>query len=170
MANKKISNATSITYNGKEFKSKLEKTIYLTLKEKGFNPEYEPTTFVLIDGFKPKTPFYDKESDGQFNKRRKNKDFSPRKLILKSGVIQSIKYTPDFYFNHNGLDVYIEVKGFENDVFYIKKKLFIKYLDSQNKQSIYFEIYTKSQLLQAIEIINKYGRSKNTEDIGMECR
>ena len=62
--------------------------------------------------------------------------------------------------NSLGEDVYIEAKGIENDVFYIKKKLFRKYLDDwfikTNQSSIYFEIYTKKQLLQAIEIIKKY--------------
>ena len=58
-----------------------------------------------------------------------------------------------FYFKYGNLDVYIEAKGIENDVFYLKKKLFRKYLDdifTRTKQhSIYFEIYTKKQLLQA---------------------
>ena len=81
-------------------------------------------------------------------------------LVLKTGKIVGIRYTPDFYFRYGKLDVYIEAKGIENDVFYIKKKLFIKYLDDwfikTNQPSIYFEIYTKKQLLQAIEIIKKY--------------
>ena len=47
-------------------------------------------------------------------------------------------------------------------VFYIKKKMFIKYLDNQfldkGERSLYFEVYTKKQLLQAIEIIKSYGQ------------
>ena len=39
---------------------------------------------------------------------------------------------------------------------------FIKYLDNlyieKGKKSIYFEVYTKRQLLQAIEIIKSYGQ------------
>ena len=78
-----------------------------------------------------------------------------------------IRYTPDFYFNYNGLDVYIEAKGIENDIFYIKKKMFIKYLDdvlvNTGKRSIYFEVYTKKQLLQAIEIIKDYATECNSQ-------
>lgn len=70
--------------------------------------------------------------------------------------MQGIRYTPDFHFKYNDIDVYIEAKGFENDVFYIKKKLFLRYLDNTESKSMYFEIYTKKQLLQAIEIIKSY--------------
>lgn len=156
MVNKKIRNATVTKKGNITFKSVLEKTIYNCLLEHGFEPEYEPTTFTLIDGFTAVTPFYDKETDTQFRKRREAGDNSPRKLVKKSGVMQGIRYTPDFHFRYNDLDVYIEAKGFENDVFYIKKKLFLRYLDSRETNSMYFEVYTKKQLLQAIEIIKSY--------------
>ena len=65
------------------------------------------------------------------------------------------------------MDVYIEAKGIENDVFYIKKKMFIKYLDdvlgNTGVRSIYFEVYTKKQLLQAIEIIKDYAAKCNSQ-------
>lgn len=157
--NKKIKNATTCSTGDVKFKSQLEKSVYNTLHQLGFNPQYEPKTFVLIDKFNPITPFYDKESDSQYNKRKKAGDSSARKLVKKEGVIQSIKYTPDFYFKYGTLDVYIEVKGFENDCFYLKKKLFRRYLDTQPEKSIYFEIYTKKQLLQAVEIIKEYEQS-----------
>ena len=94
-------------------------------------------------------------------------------MVLKTGKITGIRYTPDFYFKYGELDVYIEAKGVENDVFYIKKKLFRKYLDNKliktHRHSIYFEIYTKKQLLQAIEIIKEYEQSlsKNKEQSAM---
>lgn len=154
--NKKIRNATVTKKGSIIFKSMLEKTIYNCLLEHGFEPEYEPTTFTLIDGFTARTPFYDKETDNQFKKRRESGDRTPRRLVRKSGVMQGIRYTPDFHFKYNGIDIYIEAKGIENDVFYIKKKLFLRYLDMQESNSLYFEVYTKKQLLQAIEIIKSY--------------
>ena len=58
------------------------------------------------------------------------------------------------------IDVWIEVKGIENDCYYLKKKLFRKYLEdlynTTGKKSIFFEVYSKKQLLQAIEIIKQY--------------
>ena len=52
--------------------------------------------------------------------------------------------------------IVIEAKGFENDTLPIKKKLFRKWLEKQNSQGnkyIFFEIFTKRQLMQAIDII-----------------
>lgn len=159
--NKKIRNATECKSGNLTFKSQLEKSIYKTLLEQGFNPQYEPKTHELWSGFIPMTPFYDKESDAQQTKRINNGGTTKSKILtLKTGKIVGIRYTPDFYFKYGNLDVYVEAKGIENDVFYLKKKLFRKYLDDifiRTKQhSIYFEIYTKKQLLQAIEIIKEY--------------
>lgn len=158
--NKKIRNATVCKTGNITFKSQLEKMAYNCLSQHGITPKYEPYTFTLIDKFNSNTPFYDRETDSQLNKRRNEGDSSPRKLVKKSNKnIQGIRYTPDFYFKYGNLDVYIEMKGIENDVHYIKKKLFRKYLDSQPGYPIYFEIYTKTQLLQAIQIIKDYDKS-----------
>lgn len=164
MKNKKIRNATTCKTNNITFKSQLEKSVYNTLQQSGFNPQYEPETYTLWDGFTPITPFYDKESDVQHSKRLDSGDKNKSKiLVLKTGKITGIRYTPDFYFKYKKLDVYIETKGFENDVFYIKKKMFRYFLDqkfnSTGQHSIFFEIYTKKQLLQAIQIIKDYGES-----------
>lgn len=167
--NKKIRNATVCHISGITFKSQLEKMAYNCLLEHGFNPKYEPKTFTLIESFDSITPFYDKETDTQFKKRKEAGDNSPRMLVKKSNKnIQGIRYTPDFYVKYNNLDVFIEMKGIENDVHYIKKKLFRRYLDHQPGKSIYFEIYSKKQLLQAIEIIKDYGKLKEDENI-VEC-
>lgn len=160
-SNKKIVNATRNTYDDIVFKSILEKTVYSTLILLGYNPQYEPQTFTLFEGFTPITPFYDKMSDSKMKKAK----LGYRMLELKSGKIIGIKYTPDFYFRYKDIDVYIEAKGMENDVFYIKKKLFIKFLDdryaSTGQKSMYFEIYNKRQLLQALEIIKDYGKDSS---------
>ena len=164
MANKKIRNATQSSSKGITFKSQLEKSIYNTLLQQGFEPQYEPTTFTLWKGFEPITPYYDKETDKQKIKRLSDgiDTRTSKILIQKTGKIVGIRYTPDFYFKYKDLNVYIEAKGIENDVFYIKKKMFIKYLDNlcieKGEKSIYFEVYTKKQLLQAIEIIKSYGQ------------
>lgn len=138
--NKKIKNASPLEYDGISFKSKLEKMIYQTLKEQGFPVKYEPHKFVLWQGFRPTVPFYDK-------------DKSTRMLKLENKKIIDITYTPDFVFTYKGFLVVIEAKGMENDRFYLKKKMFRKWLEDNHPKSIYFEIYTKKQLLQAISII-----------------
>ena len=163
-SNKKIRNATECKSGNLTFKSQLEKSIYNILVEQGFNPQYEPRTYELWGGYTPLTPFYDKETDTQQAKRIKGGDtVKNRMLVLKTGKIVGIRYTPDFYFRYGKLDVYIEAKGIENDVFYIKKKMFRYFLDQRftttGQHSIFFEIYTKKQLLQAIQIIKDYGES-----------
>lgn len=162
--NKKIRNATEVKSKGIAFKSQLEKSVYNTLLQLGFNPQYEPTTFTLWDGFTPLTHYFDKETDKQRLKRIEEKiNTNPsRLLVLKNSKIVGIRYTPDFYFKYKDYHIFIEAKGIENDVFYLKKKLFIKYLDDlyreKGEKSLYFEVYTKTQLLQAIEIIKSYGQ------------
>ena len=144
--NHKIKNASCIEYNGIKFKSRLECSVYKWLIEKGITPQYEPYTFTIWSGFKPNVPFYTKS---KYND-----------LKLDNKKIIDIKYTPDFFFIYNGIRVFIEVKGIENDVFYIKKKLFRAYLEKCKREKglnlLYFEVFTKRQLLQAIEIIKNY--------------
>ena len=161
MVNKKIRNATQSTSEGITFKSKLEKSIYNTLLEQGLNPKYEPITFVIWEGFRPTIPYYDRETNYQRDVRLAASGGSSAKMLVrKKARILNVQYTPDFYFKYNDLNVYIEAKGIENDVFYLKKKMFIKYLDDlyleKGEKSIYFEVYTRKQLLQAIEIIKNY--------------
>lgn len=138
--NKKILNATPLEFDGISFKSKLERTVYQTLKEHGFSVQYEPCKFIIWEGFKPVVPFY-------------NKDRKTRLLKLETKKIISISYTPDFLFNYNDHLVIIEAKGMENDCFYLKKKMFRKWLEEHHPKSVFFEVYTKRQLLQAIDII-----------------
>lgn len=138
--NKKIINASPLEYDGISFKSKLEKMAYQTLKEQGFPVLYEPKKFIIWEGFRPNVPFY-------------NKDVSTRMLKMDSKKVIDISYTPDLMFEYNNHLIIIEMKGFENNTYPLKKKIFRKWLESNYPNSIYFEIFTKKQLLQAIDII-----------------
>jgi len=140
MANKKILGATSLVSGNITFKSKLEVTIYKELLRAGFNPKYEEQKFVIWEGIKPTKPFY-------------NRDIKTKMLKLDMGKMRDITYTPDFTFKYKKYLIIIEAKGFENDTFPIKKKLFRGLLETMKIPVIYFEVYTKKQLVQAIEII-----------------
>lgn len=142
MSNKKIIGATNKEYKGIKFKSLLEVSVYKTLIQEGFNPLYEVEKFTIFKGFKPSKLFY-------------NKDKKTRDLKLEMSKVRDITYTPDFTFLYKDTLIVIEVKGFENDVFPIKKKLFRNLIESLETPIIYFEIFTKKQLLQAISIIRK---------------
>ena len=161
--NQKVINATEVTVNGVKYRSKLEARCAQILKENNISFEYEPKTFELISGFTPLIPYYDEETPKQRLKRLKSgSKVIERSLIAKTSKIISLKYTPDIYVKYNNLDIWIEVKSIENDVFYIKKKLFIKLLGEEliksGKKSMYFEIHSIKQLKQAIEIWKKYDR------------
>jgi len=163
--NKKIKNATSCEVDGIKFKSQLEKTCYSYLSQLGFNPQYEYITFQLWPSFEPLIPFYDQETKKQQEKRLsigEDTTIKGKKLLLKKNKVIGIKYTPDFFIKYKKLNVYIECKGIENDTFYLKKKLFRKYLDQQliekGIHSIYFEVYTKKQLQQVVDIFKEYAK------------
>lgn len=138
MENKKIKNATKTTSLGIQFKSEIESRLYKALLAEGITPKYEDKTFVLSPRVRPSVAFFN----------RVGKVF---KLDMKP--IQPITYTPDFTFECNGIFVVIEVKGFENDVFYVKKNLFRKYLETLKQPSMFFEVRTKKELLEAIKIV-----------------
>ena len=79
--NKKIKNATVITFNNIKFKSKLECLMYKLLIESNLEVQHEETKIILMEGFYPK------------------KWFSKSKEQVKK--ILNLTYTPDFIVKHN---------------------------------------------------------------------
>lgn len=148
MENKKIRNATPEEYNAIRFKSKIETMVYKTLLQYGFEPEYETHTYTIWEGFRPTVPFY-----------TRNK---AKATILNLKKLINITYTPDFYVEYEGLKIIIEVKGATNDVFPYKFKMFRKHIENMPDKDDYliFEVFTKKQLLESIEIIKSYATSR----------
>lgn len=143
--NKKIKNATQIIVDNIQFKSKLESEIYKKLLEFGFKPEYEKHKYIIWEGYKPTVPFYCPASSGGM-------------LTLNNKKIIDITYTPDFVFEYGKYTVIIEVKGFRNDVFRYKLKLFRKYLEMSKKSIIFAEIKSMKQLKIFIDTLETYGK------------
>ena len=143
--NKKIKNARESVFNGITFKSKLEESFYKTLKAANLDPNYELMNFILIDGFRPTVPFYN---------RSKSKVFR-----LDMSKVRDITYTPDFTLLYNDTLFIIEAKGIENDTYPLKKKLFRRLLESMKVPCVYFEVHTKRELLEVIDIIKSYGKA-----------
>lgn len=142
LENKKIVGATPFSYGGINFKSKIEVQAYKKLVECGFNPKYEEVTFLLWEGGKPTIPYFN---------GNKSQD-----LKLANRKISNITYTPDFSLEYNGIMIFIEIKGFRNDLFPYKFKMFRKVLESIYDNTLVFEIHSMKQLLQAIDIIKNY--------------
>lgn len=139
--NKKIKNATPINFQDLKFKSTIEKTIYLALIQEGIVPLYEGFTYILSDSIRPGiTPYYTRRKvDGK------------NVLALEMSPLSSVTYTPDFTFLYNGIFVIIEVKGFVNDTYPLKRNLFRKLLEEVEIPTMYFEVRSKKELLLALE-------------------
>lgn len=139
MNNKKICNATPTEYEGMKFRSKLELRIYKYLLTKGIEPQYEQAKIVLWNREKGyfKVPYYD----------RIGKTF--KKITSKP---LAVTYTPDFIFTYNGVLVYLEVKGFKNDVTNYKIKLFRDWLETQNNPK---QCYAVVHTIKEVEFLLK---------------
>lgn len=139
--NKKIKNATKYSYNGIDFKSLFEVSVYKLLEAKHIEPKYEEYTITLTERFKPTVPFYTRTSGRGFHLEKSN--------------VQPLTYTPDFTFSYNGFFVIFEVKGYMNDVYPVKRKLFRKVIEEWKFPVIFFEIHKKSDVEDALDIIEK---------------
>lgn len=147
--NQKVKNTKKIFYDKIWFKSQLEVKCYKELINNGFNPVYENVTFNLFDKFRAKQVLY----YCPYNIKKKGVfGIYPR-------IIMGITYTPDFYFLYKGNHIYFDTKGYPNDVYPLKKKIFLKVLeDLSNKTGekyIFFEPHNMSQIRECISIILK---------------
>lgn len=130
-----------IIFEDIQFKSQLEVRLYKTLIKLYKNVEYESKTFELVPTIRCyNIPFYN----------RIGKTFKQDTRPLRS-----ITYTPDFSFVHNGITVYVEAKGMENDVFPYKRQLFRRFLENLNKPVMYFEVRTVKEIMEMDKILQK---------------
>ncbi len=107
----KIKNAVKVEYDGVKFRSKLEAYMYKLLHDAKLDFEYEKHKFVLVNKF----------------------DFGTEK-------IREVTYLPDFLVYLPDMTIVVETKGYRNDAFPIKLKLFKKHLVENGKADwIYFE-------------------------------
>ena len=155
--NAKVINATPCSYNGIDFKSKLEMNIYRAIESEGYTPLYEPITFTIWNGFRPRIPFY-----------KKNK--SSKKMALENNKIRDITYTPDIIFYAGTRMILVEVKpDYENDVFPYKKKLFRRFLETQfeniseEHMPIYVQVGTIKHLKDFIKILKEEYNNEESE-------
>jgi hypothetical protein len=146
-ANRKIKNAQCLIVDGQSFRSKLEVYCYQRLKEENIEFEYESTKFNLLPDFK-----YEQESFESY-KKKGIWGFGSR-----SKNIRGITYCPDFLNLKNGW--IIECKGYPNDVWSTKWKLF-KYMITKN--NIVVDLYlpkNQKHIDECIELIKNKLNSK----------
>lgn len=133
--NKKVKNASPMEFDGIEFRSRTEVFVYRTLKELGLNPEYEKVKITLLKGFRPHKAWFHNGKQTQTKER-------------------DTTYTPDFSFSYKNRRVYLEVKGFPNDVFPLKRKMFLDYIEKNEPDAIYIQLEKPEQLIESLKKID----------------
>jgi len=136
--NKKVRNATIMSYYGITFKSKLELYCYKKLKETDLTFKYEEHTFELIPSFTFTNDSY------ELFYRKGLKTFG-----IQRPTVRSMTYTPDFV----GDKWIIETKGNPNDAFPIKWKLFKRYILDHSLNIDLYMPRNQKQVDEVIEII-----------------
>ena len=134
----KVKNAKKSTYDGKEFKSNLELHCYKGLKAANIKVDYEDTTFTIFDPLVYPQACY---------------EGTTRKLYNKGSKIRAITYTPDFV-DPNGKFI-IETKGYANESFPLRWKLFKKHLKDNNHHYVLFMPRNKKQVDEVVELIKQ---------------
>lgn len=137
--NRKVVNATSTSYNGIKFRSKIELSIYKLLEKSELNFKYEDFTITLIEGFTPTKVSY-------IPRKRRGV-----KVTEFKEKVRPLTYTPDFTVYKNNKVYLIEVKGFETDRYIVKRKLLLKYIE--DKDMIFLEVHTIKDMMNCIELI-----------------
>lgn len=125
-ANRKIKGATQVEYKGIVFMSQSELDCYLLLESSGLDFGYEDSTFKIIESKRTDLLYvYESRSSVKAGRTKSGKCKKIFSLYKASKQAEST-YTPDFTIRSKDgkIVVYVEFKGFENDIFPTKKKLF----------------------------------------------
>ena len=134
----KVKNAKKSTYDGKHFQSNLELYCYKQLEEAKIPVEYEQHTFTIF----PATVYPQACYEG-----------TSKKLYNKGSKIRPITYTPDFV-DPDGKFI-IETKGYANESFPLRWKLFKKHLKENNHHYVLFMPRNKKQVDEVVELIKQ---------------
>ena len=134
----KVKNAKKSIYDGKEFKSNLELYCYKQLEQSEILVEYEENTFTIFPAMVYPLACY---------------EGTQKKLYNKGSKIRPITYTPDFV-DPNGKFI-IETKGYANESFPLRWKLFKKHLKENNHHYVLFMPRNKKQVDEVIELIKQ---------------
>lgn len=126
MGKRRVQNATRTELDGIKFRSKLEASIYQTLRDNNVKPDYEKLKYTLLPGFETV-------------------------VNGKAEKIRPITYTPDFTFIYNDILYIIEVKGFITDGYKLKRKLILQRLATE--PIMFYEVKSVAQMKQILEEI-----------------
>ncbi|MFW5890996.1 MAG: DUF1064 domain-containing protein [bacterium] len=129
---------TILKKDGIIFKSKLELYCYTRLKEENLQFEYEKYSFILQPQFEFNNESY------ELIKKRNNKEFKQQ-----SQNVRAITYKPDFVSTQDNW--VIECKGYPNDNFLLKWKMFKHFIW---RNGLKIKLYVPRNQKQIDEVIN----------------
>lgn len=124
--------------DGIKFRSMLEAHCYRQLRDAGIKSDYEKHKFVLFEGMHYPSERY--EDNGKTGYKDK-----------KTYKVRDITYTPDFV-DPQGRWI-IECKGYANERFPLKWKMFMKLLMERDDPPVLFVPRNQKQVLQTVEMI-----------------
>lgn len=151
--NKKVRNAKAMTLpDGTKFRSKLELFTYQKLLEAGINDfKYEEDKFILLEAFD-----YPNESYEAYERKDKDNEGARIKYFDDAEHnIRNMTYLPDFTrLDHETKKGWIlEVKGFSNDSFPIKWKIFKSYLLKNGYDVTLYKPNNQGNVLKCVQMI-----------------
>ena len=109
--------------DGIKFRSKLEAHCYRMLKDAGIACDYEKHKYVLLEGFHYPASRYEDNGKTGYQDKLKHK-------------VRDITYTPDFVDPHGKW--IIECKGYANERFPLKWKMFLDLMMKQEDPPVVF--------------------------------
>ena len=124
--------------DGIKFRSKLEAHCYRMLKDANIDADYEKHKYVLLKGFHyPQSRFEDNGKTGYQDKQKRK--------------VRDITYTPDFV-DPKGRWI-IECKGYANERFPLKWKMFLDLMMKQKNPPVVFVPRNQGQNKATVEAI-----------------
>ena len=135
---KKVRNAKSKEVDGIKFRSLLEAHCYRQLRDAGIPANYEKKKYVLMEGFHYDNSSYEDNGKTGYQDKKKYK-------------VRDITYTPDFV-DPQGRWI-IECKGFANERFPLKWKMFKKLLMESPDPPVLFVPRNQKQNIETIQKI-----------------
>jgi hypothetical protein len=112
--------------------------MYKALDDEGIEVEYEKHTFTIFEPLVYPLTCYEGTS---------------KKLYNKGSKVRAITYTPDFVDPHGKW--IIETKGYANESFPLRWKLFKRHLKDEGHQYVLFMPRNKAQVLEVLELVKQ---------------
>lgn len=147
----RVRNAKKHTYKGISFDSGLEVFCYKELEKEGIKFIYQPPSYILLDKFTCNFDNY--EVGGRIYRDSKKKVIKNTKELKLNNNVRQIAYTTDFKAEDDSW--IIETKGYANESFPLRWKLFKTLLNNIGFKGKLFKPTNQKEVKDCIKIIKE---------------